>query len=66
MGGLGDSKQGEYMIEDPVSNCTLCVWDLKVMPLCCSIRLCARAEEDKAVNRKRSHNIDGFEPQAKD
>lgn len=60
------SKQKESMSEGPGSNCTTGVWDLEVMPLCGSIRWCARVEDDKAVNRKMSHNIDGFEPQVKD
>lgn len=54
------------MSEGQGSNCTASVWALEVMPLCCSIRLCVRPEDDKAVSRTMSHNIDGFEPQAQE
>lgn len=60
------SKQREGMNGSLGSNCTAGIWGLEVILLCCSIRSCVRAEDDRAVNRKRSHNSDGFEPQAKE
>ena len=66
MGKGVHSKQRASMSAGPGSNCITCVRDLEVMPLHCSIKLHATAEDDKAVNRKMSHNIDDFELQAKD
>lgn len=61
----GKPKQRKNMSECLGSNCSLGVWDPKMVHFNYSIRLCVKVGEDETVNGELSHFINDFEPKAK-